>query len=277
MEIIEPNENPVTDNNFTFDSASPGVCTVTGTGDSGVHSENANLEWTLDNITGSAKTSTPDPPKGANITFKYTTLPSLNEQFGNKTLKLKYPATGCADTQNVQVFYLRDEKNHPGGTTPNWYYYWTQITGSGDIVYGDAHATRLGYYDYDGSDGHLDNCIIYDRVVATDNPTGPKGKAGIDCFGQTVTHERKHRAQFYAGFTDTTGDGIPDYDATKDQDRDWLSDSYEDANGFDKTKQDTDGDGILDLEEEPIVAESNWPNDSQNDKDWSDPGKNSTK
>jgi len=68
---------------------------------------------------------------------------------------------------------------------------------------------------------------------------------------------------------------IPDYDITIDQDRDWLSDSYEDNHGFDKTKQDTDNNGVKDLEEESIAAESNWTNDSHNNQDWSKPGKNS--
>ncbi|MBR4418099.1 MAG: hypothetical protein IKZ84_06365 [Victivallales bacterium] len=175
------------------------------------------------------------------------------------------------------MFFPRDARNHPGigsGITPNWYYYWTQITGSADLAYGGASA-NFGYYDYDGTEGKLDKCIIYDSVIAFDNPTGPKGKAGIDCFGQTVCHERKHREQFYAGFSDTTGDNIPDYDITIDQDRDWLSDSYEDNHGFDKTKQDTDNNGVKDLEEESIAAESNWTNDSHNNQDWSKPGKNS--
>ncbi len=55
---------------------------------------------------------------------------------------------------------------------------------------------------------------------------------------------------------------MPEKSDAMDGDGDWLSDSYEDNHGFDKTKQDTDGDGIKDLEEEPIAVESNWSNDS---------------
>jgi hypothetical protein len=54
----------------------------------------------------------------------------------------------------------------------------------------------------------VENRLNVMKVTTTDNLTGPKGKAGIDCFGQTVCHERKHREQFYEGFTDTSGGGF---------------------------------------------------------------------
>ena len=119
-------------------------------------------------------------------------------------------------------------------------------------------------------------------MTGTDGEGGGYGPTGIDSFGQTVIHERKHRDQFYAsGYPDTNGDGVPDYPGPftlgQDTDGDWLSDSYEDAHDFDKTKQDTDGDGTKDLEEEPEAAEAGWPQDSHNDEDWANPGKNSSK
>lgn len=172
----------------------------------------------------------------------------------------------------VKYFFPERGLQNPFGIEPNWFYYWTQITGSGDLSYGGPHPTRFGLYDYRGNEGHLDKCIIYDRVVDRNNPTGPQGKAGIDCFGQTISHERKHRSQFHEGFTDTTGDGVPDYDASKDTDGDWLSDSYEDAHGFDKFSRDTNGNGIEDREEEPLQAEFNWPNESHKLEDWACPG-----
>jgi len=82
VEILEPNEQPVTDNNFAFNGASPGVCNVTATGTTGVQNENSKLEWSLTQITSSTQSSNPYPPKGPNITFTYTNLPSSNSQYG---------------------------------------------------------------------------------------------------------------------------------------------------------------------------------------------------
>jgi len=46
-EILEPNEDPVTDNNFTFDTSNPGKCNVTGSGTSHVSSLENNLTWSV--------------------------------------------------------------------------------------------------------------------------------------------------------------------------------------------------------------------------------------
>ena len=83
----------------------------------------------------------------------------------------------------------------------------------------------------------------------------------------------KHRQQLHDGYTDTDGDGIPNYDEQYDYDGDRLSNSYEDAHGFDKWDVDTDGDGELDAEEEAELAELAWHRDSHNAEDYANPGK----
>ena len=149
MKIIEPDENPVTDNNFAFNSASPGVCNVTATGTTGVPSLDDDLEWALTAISGSTQTSNPDPPKGPTIAFTYTTLPSSNSEFGEKTLTLTRPGLPIlcnTDTQVVEIFFHRDAYNHTGtgsGTTRNWYYYWKE----GSVV---SDLSSFGYQDQGG-------------------------------------------------------------------------------------------------------------------------------
>ena len=291
IELVTPSGDPVEEpcssgtgqNEFTFNGENTGVLSINleasvNPAEAAYYLTGA-VGFNVDPV-GNAQPTYSGVSVNANgklaCTATITGLPIYNSDFGEKEAKVGF-RDSIRDTKKYEVFFPRDARNHPGigsGITPNWYYYWTQITGSADLAYGGASA-NFGYYDYDGTEGKLDKCIIYDSVIAFDNPTGPKGKAGIDCFGQTVCHERKHREQFYAGFSDTTGDNIPDYDITIDQDRDWLSDSYEDNHGFDKTKQDTDNNGVKDLEEESIAAESNWTNDSHNNQDWSKPGKNS--
>jgi len=149
VEITEPDENPATDNNFAFNSESPGACPVTATGTTGVSSLNADLEWTLTAISGSTQTSNPDPAKGPNITFTYTTLPSSNSEFGEKTLTMMHPnlpADCNQDTQTVEIFFHRDAYNHTGegsGSTRNWYYYWKE----GSVV---SDMSSFGYQDQGG-------------------------------------------------------------------------------------------------------------------------------
>ena len=131
VQILEPNDQPVTDNNFTFDTTPfpNGLCEVPVTGTSGVSSENPRLEWGLTPIeavnlgVGSTLASTPSPAKGAGVAFRYNGLPSLNDQFGPKTLTLSHPQGGPARTQTVKIFFdgTDEATNHPGegtGVTP---------------------------------------------------------------------------------------------------------------------------------------------------------------
>ena len=76
IEITDPDENPATDNYFTFNSASPGVCNITGAGTAGVPDMDPNLHWSIASISGSTLTSNPPDRNGPVINFTYTTLPS---------------------------------------------------------------------------------------------------------------------------------------------------------------------------------------------------------
>jgi len=224
VEITEPNEDPVTDNNFTFNSASPGVCQVTSTGTSGVTIENPNLEWALTAIAGSTQTSNPDPPTGSSIKFTFTGLPTDNGEFGEKKLVLRHPETDCDVTQVVEIFFDRDADNNPGGTERNWYYYWNAdnvVSDLSDFEYDDDDDV-FGYYN--PNDGKL--YIANLAPTANDGPTtvthktrvpslsfdiGADGE-GIDCCAETCAHEKKHKQidDDWGGQTDTDGDGIPD-------------------------------------------------------------------
>ncbi len=223
--IIEPNEDPVTDNNFAFNYASRGVCEVKATGTSGLLGANSDLEWTLSTITSSTQTSNPDPPKGAKITFTYTTLPGSNNQFGEQTLTLKHPkfGEGNIDTQTVEIFFSRDATNHTGagaGTTRNWYYYWKE----GGVV---SHLSHFEYKDKDGWGGYdpaTNRLYVYNNApkqnreyTVTNKYTGATHVIGatgegIDCCAETCIHEMKHRwiHDNWSSLPDGDGDGIPD-------------------------------------------------------------------
>lgn len=129
VEITEPDGDPDYDHQFSFNSASPGVCSIpetgylTGTTNTDIPALDADLKWTLSDH--------PSEPTGPQVTFTYTGLPSSNSGFGEKTLTLEYSNTGIKDTKTIEIFFEPTATNHPGagsGTTPNWFYYW-QNTG----------------------------------------------------------------------------------------------------------------------------------------------------
>jgi len=284
VKITDPVENPVTDNNFTFNSASPGVCNVTGTGTSGVIAENPNLEWEITAIAGSALTSAPNPPKGPNITFTYTTLPALNAGFGNKALTLRHPGVSeeCKDTQTVQIFFDGNDNatNHPGagaGTTPNWFFYWLQTAaGFGAPEYNPGQA--LGSIKWENNTwvaviGHADN----------DNYTPPAGGdnggnllKGIDHFAWVCRHEGRHVQTSTAWYPNG-------YNGAIDQDSDWMPDAKEPALGgtqqnpisggpFNPAVTDTDEDGMRDDEDYTVATQTAWTEGGADGQDWANPG-----
>ncbi|HDH13071.1 MAG TPA: hypothetical protein ENG83_12880 [Nitrospirae bacterium] len=265
IKIIEPNEQPITDNNFTFNSAGPGVCNVTATGTSGISSENPKLEWSIDTISGSTLTSNPQNRKGPNITFTFTGLPSLNSEFSNKTLTLTYPnVSGTQDTQTVQTFFSKNALNNPGSGDPNWYYYWSQTEASSGNHQYDPATPNYGYYIW--GDPHF---YIGSPASGINSWTGHDG---IDTFAETCLHENQHKINYQTWWVPIGG-----YNAQLDQDGDYVLDSAEPALNLDPTKWDTDGDGWNDEHDIAYDAEFNWSAGRADSEDWSNPGHQSSK
>ena len=280
VDITEPNNSPVTDNNFTFDAvADPnGKCDVTATGTSCVASEDSKLEWTLTAIAGSTLTSSPNPPKGTGVTFTYTRLPSSNGEFGNKTLKLKHPTAGCEDTQIVQVFFSEEEFNNPGTTTPNWYYYWKQTSAN----YG-THSWEAG----SGSGETRFDGGQWKAFLRNANESAAAGTwnnaEGIDFFANMCRHEERHRLDMIA-LWGANSDRVP----ANDTDGDYLPDSQEatlvTGHPYDNTKRGTYPDTfnygenpLPDAEDYCLRREASWTNFSADSQDWANPGHQATK
>lgn len=273
--ILEPNEQPVTDNNFTFNAANFGVCNVQANGTSGIANEDSNLEWMISPIIGSTLTSSPTPSRGSSITFTYTSLPASNNEFGTKTLTLTYPLfPGAQDTQAVQIFFSRDATNHPGagaGITPNWYYYWSQTgASSGTHIYDPNYPNADGYYECGQNHFHICPSAKdqdYGLVIMGE---------GIDNFGSTCLHERGHMDYWLDTWGLATNTPL-----TQDGDQDGLRDIDEPnmtgLNGlpYNPVLKDTNGDGADDFEDYACVKENNWIIGSYNSVDWANPGKQS--
>jgi len=191
--------------------------------------------------------------------------------------------------------------NHPGlvdpemKTWPNLMYYWTQLTGVvprlrfsqyGEMGLLEKCPDAMGCYSHfdpfaandditwiENSASYMDCGSVYDLLDKNNNVVGsaqaPGGAAGIDCFGQVVFHEIRHRYGIWAGFVPSRGnDAIPDYDSADDFDGDFLSDDYE--IWVVHLNPDDYSDGHVDA----YNAEWDWPNETHNADDWSDAGKN---
>jgi hypothetical protein len=270
VQIVEPAETPVTSNNFAFNSATPGVCDVHVIGTTGVSNLNPGLEWTLTAISGSTLTSVPSPPKGSCPVFAYTTLPSSNSQFGEKTLTLTHPlppAECKQDMHEVEIFFSRDATNNPGGTNPNWYYYWSQTSAS---TGSHQYNANIGYDgQYTCGDNHFE---IGPSAKNQDGGYYVDGD-GIDNFGSTCLHEKAHMDYFLT--TWGTWANYLSKQQTEDIDQDLLKDSHEPGLGYDPTKKGTPTNQYCttdDNEDYACKAESGWTNSSCDNQDWSSPG-----
>jgi len=228
VEIITPNENPVSNNNFCFDdTADPDAeCDVPSAGTTGDQSEDDELQWTFTTMPGSTLSFEPGPPppSGPSITWTYTRLPSDNSAFGlTKTLTLHHPAFPLSDFQDVEIFFPRDEANHPGpdtGDTRNWYYYWQDGNVVSDLTsFEYANEATYGYYDastdtlYVGNAAPTQNdgpTLVTNKDTQQEEEIGADG-AGIDCCAETASHELEHQ-WIYKNLQgqDTDGDGLPD-------------------------------------------------------------------
>jgi len=224
--IIEPDE----DDDFVFNASTHpnGSCDIACQGTVYDAALDENLEWSLSQMAGSTLSSEPDPAEGGTVTFTYTTLPTNNSEFGDKTLKLTCPDPNITDTQEIQIFFARDAYNHPPPYTAqdrNWFYYWKAAGVVADLAGGPFH-----YYDtndyfgfYEPGPDLLWVCNLAptqgDELTVTNKNTqqteviGAPGE-GIDCCAQVCTHELMHQwiRHNWGQLPDSDDDGVPDAD-----------------------------------------------------------------
>ncbi len=265
------------------------------------------IKWELPNIQNSNRVVTPASAQGDNITVKFTGLPGLNSEFGKKsvTAKVKVGACEVEDSKEITLFFPRDRKNNPGGSNPNWFYYWSQTSakkgpakykGSADMCSSPINRSEgvLGYYRYK----HLENiyyiCDLsrlgqnfeFNTAQWNGNQMVYKAVTGIDTFAAASYHENGHYSHFknwwfqhravvpFSQNEDFNKNSIKDTAETMlDGDKDLIPDSKEAALGFNNTKQYTYP-GPHDDEE--ILAwkdEAEWVIGSANNEDWAKPGK----
>lgn len=221
----DPVNAPSATNEFTYSAANPGVLTIecrarVEPDDAEARTQAQNrARWSIDAIGDSQLTWAPadpgNPARGSGLTATATfkRLPRRHDDFGSKTVSL----TVCGSqpvTTTIEVFWPKNAKNHPpdglthpGGTAPNWFYYWRQVVGEGHMqhvryggagpagVYGGVPAMiNWGY----AAALNKNRIIIFDRASTTfpNQPCIGIGPfTGIDTFHNTFLHERHHVRQ----------------------------------------------------------------------------------
>ncbi len=273
VEINNPDNEPVTDNNFTFNAANPGVCNVIARATGSIECNTKDINWTLTAIAGSIQTSNPNPARGGRITFTYTGLPAINSEFGNKILRAK---DNHSDTETVQIFFSKEVTNHPGagaGIIPNWYFYWTQ-TSANHGTHSWESGSETGVTRFEGG-----RWRAFLRNANESAAAGTWSRAeGIDFFAHMCRHEDRHRLDMIA-LWGANSDRIPD----QDRDNDYLPDEKEadlvNKHPYDPTLFGTYPDTfnygqnpLRDCEDYALRRQNSWHNGSANNEDWANPG-----
>lgn len=219
----DPVNAPSNTNEFTYSSAHPGVLTIpcrarVEPDDAEARAEaESRVTWSIDAVGDSTLAwSSADPAdvsrgRGLETTATFTGLPARHDDFGPKNVTL----TICGPVSTtIEVFWPKNATNHPpdglthpGGTAPNWFFYWRQVIGEGHMrhvrysgagpagQYGRVPAMTNWAY---GGALNKRRIIINDRASTTfphQACIGIGPFTGIDVFRNTFLHERQHVRQ----------------------------------------------------------------------------------
>lgn len=279
FEWVTPKESPETmpndtagdgQNEFTYSAAAPGVLTIDTkilvkpkgtaglTGHDGVKFSDRCV-YTLPTIAGStfawdaANPGGKSTASGDHVIAKatYTTLPAVNSEFGLKQAEFKCDSdTAVLPKADFEVFFLKDEKNHPGagtGTTPNWFFYWRQFIPLGRIA-----TLNFGGNNY-GSTNPVTRVTEVGQLSSELNDE--TGHRGLHTFYETVAHE-SHHIVLWEGWWGQGG--LPT--AAQDTDGDTYPDTFEGNQagyGFAVGQNDDYANGVPSTAQNP-----RWPNES---------------
>lgn len=293
LDILEPNGDPVTDNHYVYDTSAQGICNVTPVA-SGC--ECSGWDWNLESIGGAIFSTVPDPPNSPTPILRYTGLPSANNQFGDKILVVRRLDGTDPVSTTVQIFFSRDEWNHPPlspaeqatmigaetttGNVPNWFYYWRQTTAAYGLhrytsgtsrVYWNTTVTPPRWEAYVGNDACQSEFDI--KLGPEIAPDYIWNSSGIDTYAWKTRHEASHLKDFPTWWPNGLINVLQ-----RSPDNDGIPNEFEASLGFDYNlgMADTNDDGERDCDDYAIRTQQYWEYYSAQEEDWSYPGQQST-
>lgn len=289
---------------YCFSEATPGKLEFTLTADVTPGALADEVTWTLPDLQGSTRSISPADAKGRTIKVTYTNLPKNNADFGSKTITAVVKKDRCQGQaqKELRFFFPALAKNNPGGSDPNWFYYWKQTSACiGPARFGggnekcsiNANSRDLGYYRSDAFDTVYYICDL--KNLGPDFPFNAKQWAGvkladarvtgIDTFAVACLHENAHythaiqwwkKYQTSDKFEDTNRNGIlDDKEKLLDKDGDLVPDALEKGLQLDPKNPNTYGIGPDGDDEEVLCwfAEAVWKIGKADKEDWAKPGK----
>ncbi|NNG02144.1 MAG: hypothetical protein HKM93_22360 [Desulfobacteraceae bacterium] len=299
VEITSPGDNE----RFCFPETTTGRLSFTATARVTPAKYSDQLVWMIEDIPGSDMVVEPIDRTGPTITVTCKKLPYKNSSFGPKKLYVRLKVGDCEveATSHVRIYFPAFAANNPGGSEPNWFYYWKQTSAAvGPVRYGGTShlcstgASRdLGYYRSTIFDSVYHICNLrnlgddFPFIAKKDNNSslGEVKVYGIDTFAVACRHENAHYThsqswwkQYHTAdkFKDTNRNGILDtQEQLLDKDGDLVPDSIESGLGLDPSNKNTFGIGPDGDDEELLcwMAETVWKIGSADSADWAKPGK----
>ncbi len=306
--------SPKPNTRYRYSDASPGELTLQFKAHVQPAKFAKRITWTLPKF-GAAKVEViPKNAKGPKLTVRLKGLPKRNTGFGAKQVTASIRASACHATarRKVRLFFPRDAKNNPGGSNPNWFYYWSQTSArSGPAPkYGarKGHCAALrASNDPDGAGYYADNLrfalprhyLICDlkkygpkmkfeaniwevkQVSATNAAITPRPQTltGIDTFALASLHEYEHMTHLRRWWINPNGTPIKDR-GKLDTDLDDIPDKVEQTlnNKYPtwvlKVGLKKSNSGIKDEEfYTQLVGHARFKKGAADREDWSYPGK----
>ncbi len=271
--------SPSAGSKCTFNNASTGVKEISCSASAIPSGRTGYITWSCENITDTVETWPYGSNGGGPLTLTLSGLPSSNSSFGDTWIKASVDSV--SDTKHILLFYSEEATNNPGGSLPNWYYYWSQTSAHYGTHNYDSSTTRSytnfisgAWRSYIGSDTNE-----YAGAGTWDNAEG------IDFFANVCRHEERHRldmSTLWGSSNNRTQVGDPDEDYLPTDNgtvtENSLGTAYH-SSGYDPTiaasvPDDLDyGEGFRDCEDYALHRQASWTNGSANSSDWANPGK----
>jgi hypothetical protein len=217
------------------------------------------ITWSLPQLDAATRTEIqPKSRKGSHLQVTLRGLPKDISGLGDKAFTATIDDKDChaSATRTVKLFFPREADNNPGGSAPNWFYYWKQTPAArpkGQNVALDYGGSTTDLCKTAGVTGIYNRKFGYKVLLICDlsklatpfelvfplldrhTPQkyfGMRTVQNIDTFAAAVIHEYQHFLTDHNWYSKMTQQEL----SKVDKDQDGLPDDLEPGLNFDPTK-----------------------------------------
>ncbi len=250
--------SPAEGHKLAFSSDQTGELTIDLTASAKPAKHEQHITWALPQFDGSTQVKVePKNRQGNHLKVTLRGLPKDLSGLGDKVFTASINEKNChkSATRTVKLFFPRDADNNPGGSVPNWFYYWKQTPASrpkGQIVALDYGGSTTDLCKKPGVTGIYNPKFGYKVVFICDlsrlttpfelvfpllDRNAPQKYSGmrtvrnIDTFAVAVLHEYQHFLTNHNWYSKISPQDL----SKKDKDKDGLPDHLEPGLNFKPT------------------------------------------